>query len=190
MRSYSCRARRSSRLLAATVILAGMSARPAYAQSVSEFELKAAFVYNFAKFTEWPAETLRPGGPLVFCVNGDDGIETALAQTTKNRLLEGHQVVVRRLGDGEPTHTCHILYVSASTGHDRTVQLVETLTTASVLTISDRSGFATRSGIAELFIENGRVRFAINVNAALRSRLHISSRLLSLAKIIKYEDGK
>lgn len=190
MRSCVCRARRLGRRLAAALSLAGISAGPAYAQSVSEFELKAAFVYHFAKFTEWPADTLPAGGRLMFCVNGDDGVKTALAQRTRNQLLKGHQVVVRQLGSGEPTHTCYILYVSASRAHDRAVPSVKALTTAPVLTISDRSGFAKDGGIAELFIENGRLRFAINNNAALRAQLQISSRLLSLARIVEHEDGK
>jgi hypothetical protein len=116
--------------------------------------------------------------------------EVVISQTTKNQLLEGHPIIVLRLGDGDLMHTCHILYVSASRGRDRAVQFVGALTTASVLTVSDLSGFAKDGGIAELFIENGRVRFAINVNAALGSRLRISSRLLSLAKIVKHEDAK
>jgi hypothetical protein len=119
MTSAICSPTRVSRVFAATLILAGMSASPARAQSVSEFELKAAFVYNFAKFTEWPAESLRPGGRLVLCVNGDEGVETALAQATKNRMLNDHQIVVLRLDEGDSARTCHILYVSASMARDR-----------------------------------------------------------------------
>jgi YfiR/HmsC-like len=185
-----CSAPSVSRVFAVTLILAGMSARPAGAQSVSEFELKAAFVYNFAKFTEWPAESLRPGGRLVLCVNGDEGVETALAQATKNRMLNDHQIVVLRLDEGDPPRTCHILFVSASVARDRLARLVGALATVPVLTIGDRSGFAKEGGIAELFIDNGRVRFTINADAALRSQLRISSRLLTLATAVTREGGK
>jgi YfiR/HmsC-like len=188
--SYFSSPRRVRRLLAASLIVASVSAGPAHAQSVSEIELKAAFVYNFAKFTEWPAGALPPGGRLVLCVNGDVGLDTALAQATKNQLLEGHPLTVIRLGDGDSTRACHVLYVSASKGRDGAVQFIGALTTAPVLTISDRSGFAKAGGIAELFIDNGRVRFAINAGEALRSHLHISSKLLSLAKIVQREDTK
>lgn len=171
-------------LLGAVVVLAWASAAPAYAQTASEPDLKAVFVYNFAKFTEWPADALPPGSRLVLCVNGDHGVEAALAQLVNGRSIGSHRLVVRALDDDGSGQSCHVVYVS-STARKRLAQFLDWLETFPVLTVSDASAFAHDGGVAELFVENGRMRFAINVDAAHRSQLRISSRLLSLAKIVR-----
>lgn len=175
---------RVNRLLRAVIVLAWASAAPAYAQTASESALKAAFVYNFAKFTEWPADALSPGSQLVLCVSGDRFVEFALAQLVNGRSIEGHQLVVRWLNDDGSGQSCHVLYVS-STARKRLGQFLSWIETFPVLTVSNASAFAHDGGVAELFLENNRMRFAINVDAAQRSKLRISSRLLSLAKIVR-----
>jgi hypothetical protein len=170
--------------LVVAALLLGVAARPAVAsaQSASESTLKAAFIYNFAKFAEWPADA-PPTDPLTICVVGDPAIADALDETVKGRTIDGRKVVVSRATlDG--ARSCHVLYLS---GFDskRGQQIVEDLKNAPVLTIGDREQFAQGGGIAGLFVEQGRMRFAINVEAAQRCRVRISSRLLSLAKIVK-----
>jgi hypothetical protein len=168
----------------AAALLLGLVLVPsaASAQSAPESTLKAAFLYNFAKFAEWPADA-PPADPLMMCVIGDAGVADALDETVKGRTIDGRKVVVARATlDG--IRGCHVVYL---TGFDpkRAQQIVDDLKNAPVLTVSDREQFAQGGGIAGLFVDQGRMRFAINVEAALRCRLRISSRLLSLAKIVK-----
>ena len=174
---------RVNRLIGAAIVLA-WTAAPAYAQTASESDLKAAFVYNFAKFTEWPPDALSPGSQLVLCVSGDRFVEFALARLVNGRSIESHRLVVRELNDDGAGQSCHVLYVS-STARKRLDQFPNWIGTFPVLTVSDASAFADDGGVAELFVENGRMRFAVNVDAAQRSKLRISSRLLSLAKIVR-----
>lgn len=158
----------------------------ARAQGASESALKAAFLYNFAKFAQWPADAA--GGPLTICVAGDTAIADALDGTVKGRSVDGREVTVSRVKpDG--MRACHVLYV---TGLDQkhTQQMIDELTGAPVLTVSDREQFAQSGGIAGLFVEGGKMRFAINVEAAQRARLRISSRLLTLAKIVKDDHAR
>jgi hypothetical protein len=168
-------------LLAVGVMLCFWPAA-ALAQSAPESTLKAAFLYNFAKFAEWPADA-APADSLVICVLTDAATAGALDETAKGRTIDGRKVVVSRVTP-EELRTCHVLYL---TGIDatRAQQIVDDLKNAPILTVGDHEQFAQGGGIAGLFVEQGRMRFAINVEAAQRCRVRISSRLLSLAKIVK-----
>jgi hypothetical protein len=167
---------------AATGLLIISVAGTMSAQTAPEPTLKAAFLYNFAKFAEWPADA-TPADPLLICVLGDPAIADALDETVKGRTIDGRKVVVSRV-KREGVRGCHVLYL-AGLDTKAANQMVDELKNAPVLTVSDREQFAENGGIAGLFVEQGRMRFAINVDAAQRCRLRISSRLLSLAKIVK-----
>ena len=154
---------------------------PASAQDVTEPALKAAFIYNFAKFTEWPPEIARIAGPLAMCVVGDAAVGEALSRTVKDRELNGRRMAVSVMGVAEPQRGCHILYVSGVTSGQATL-LVAGLRDLPVLTISDAEGFMALGGVAQFFFEHGRLRFSVHLGSAKRARLQISSRLLALAK--------
>ncbi len=120
---------------AIALLLLLLTAIPAAAQDVTEPALKAAYIYNFAKFTEWPADA--SGEPLVMCVVGDAAIGEALERAVKGRTLAGQSVgVSQSAADGQPRGRCHILYVSGVTA-SQAAKLVAALGDAPVLTISD-----------------------------------------------------
>ena len=156
----------------------------AVAQDVTESALKAAFVYNFAKFTEWPAEAVPASGPFVMCVVGDADLGEGLERTAKGRLVAGRRIVVSVLAGMPSQDACHLLYVSGVTA-DKAAQIIAGLSNAPVLTISDVPGFTRRGGMAQFFFENSQLRFGIRAESATRARLRISSKLLVLAK--RYE---
>ena len=153
----------------------------ASAQDVTEPALKAAFIYNFAKFTEWPADVVPDSGPLVMCVVGDAAVGDALERAVKGRMLAGHSMVVSNVASADPQRVCHVLYVSGVTT-DQAARVFAGLRDVAVLTISDVEGFTERGGIAQFFFEHGQLRFGVHLESARRARLHISSRLLELAK--------
>ena len=172
---------------AAPLALAAALAAPLDAQTASAPALKAAFVYNFATFAEWPADATPPG-PLTICVLGDEVIAGALEGTVKGRAIGGRAVVVSRV-KSDALLACHVLYL---TGFDakRSQEIIDGLRNAPVLTVSDQHRFAEAGGIAGMFVQDGKMRFAINVEAAQRARLHLSSRLLSLATIVKDDNAR
>jgi hypothetical protein len=153
----------------------------AVAQDVTESALKAAFVYNFAKFTEWPADAVPASGPFVMCVVGDADVGEDLERTVKGRLLAGRSIVVSLVEGTASQGACHVLYVSRVTA-DEAAHIVAALSNAPVLTISDVAGFTRRGGMAQFFFENSQLRFGIRAESATRARLRISSQLLVLAK--------
>jgi hypothetical protein len=154
---------------------------PAADATVTAPALKAAFLYNFAKFAEWPAET--SAGPLTICVLGDPAVADALDDTVRGRTIDGREIAVSRSKPGE-LHKCQLLYVGGLDAK-RSAAAIDEVRSIAVLTVGDREGFAESGGVASLFIENAKMRFAINVDAARRARLRLSSRLLSLAKLVK-----
>ena len=159
------------------------------AQGVSTPGLTAAFLFNFVKFTTWPADALRDGSPIVVCVSGNDQVADALVQLTTNKTVEGHALGdsangprpaadgvphrVRRVPRREPRAGAGPCDVGPSDPH------------------GERPGrtFAERGGVANFFIDGGRMRFAVNPDAADRARLRISSRLLTLAKLVRDPSG-
>jgi hypothetical protein len=150
------------------------------AQNVTESSLKAAFIYSFAKFTEWPPDVLPPTATFSACVLGDSHIREALERAVKDRLLSGRVISVSEVQLAGSLRSCHLLYVSGVTAAQVTA-MVAALKGAPVLTISDLDGFAQGGGIAQMFVENGKMRFDINLEVARRSRLQLSSKLLALA---------
>jgi hypothetical protein len=169
-------ARTACAALALLVLLQGL----AFAQDVTAPALKAAFIYNFAKFTEWPADGLPNAEPFVICVLGDSAVADALEQTVKGRMLAGHNITVSHVAPVGGTRVCPVLYVSGMTTA-QAARAVSGLRDAPVLTISDVEGFADAGGIAQFFFERGRLRFSVHIDSAKRARLQISSRLLALS---------
>jgi hypothetical protein len=153
----------------------------AVAQDVTESALKAAFVYNFAKFTEWPADAVPATGPFVMCVVGDEGLARELERTVRGHLLGGRAIAVSMVAVPSLQGACHVLYVSRVSA-DEAAQIVATLSHAPVLTLSDIPGFTQRGGMAQFFFESSQLRFRIRAESATRARLRISSTLLELAR--------
>jgi hypothetical protein len=176
-RTSLVRWRRSAGAAVAVCLLAASTAR---SQNVTEPSLKAAFVYNFAKFTEWPTDVLPATASFTACVLGDGPIGDALERTVKGRLLSGRSVEVSRVTVEGPLRACHLLYISGVTAA-QVLAIMIIVKDAPVLTISDIDDFAPLGGIAHVFVENGTMRFDINLDRAKRSRLQLSSKLLTLA---------
>jgi hypothetical protein len=159
---------------------------PVHAQDVTEVNLKGAFLFNFARFTEWPADSLPADAIVSACVLGDAAVGDALARQVKGKQIGRRTVAVTIVGFESPLPTCHLLYVSG-VPRARVTAIVSSLREAPVLTVSDVEDFTKRGGIIQFFVESGKMRFRINARSAKRSRLLLSSRLLALADVVDEE---
>jgi hypothetical protein len=154
----------------------------------SEYLIKAGFIFNFAKFVEWRTSAFaQPDSPIVIGILGTDPFGTAIDQIVQDKKIGARGFVVKRLKWGKDLKElldCKILFVSASEkAHiDELLQMVKGL---SILTVGETPGFAERGGIIRFTVEDNRVRFEVNVEAAQQAGLTISSRLLTLARIIQ-----
>lgn len=193
MRILGCRLRIAKVLGSALGIalwVGASSTTGALAQSreASEYQVKAAFLYNFAKFVEWPSDAARDSSdPITICIIGQDPFGTVLDEAVQGKTISGHKLVVRRSKPGQSWKGCQIAFISSSEGKDLP-SVLERSKRSGVLTVGETEGFAQRGGMINFVIEQEKVHFEVNVEAAERAGLKISSKLLSLAKIVREQD--
>jgi hypothetical protein len=170
--------------LVSTAALAGAGL---LGQTMDEYQVKAAFLYNFAKFVEWPAEEFKtPRDPIVVCVLGHNPFGSSLEDVIRGKSIDGRAFAFRQVSNAEQAGACQILFVG-SEDEKRFRSLVRGLKPAGILIVGEMQGFAADGGIINFKLDGDRVRFQINVDAADRAQLHISSKLLSLAEIVRTE---
>jgi hypothetical protein len=152
---------------------------------VDEYQVKAFFLYNFARYVEWSPQNFKAANdPIVICILGQNPFGSALEQATTGNAIAGRPVVVREIQNILPPCNCHILFVNSSERkHFRAIAAC--LKGSGVLTVGETPGFTGDGGVINFKLRDGKVRFDINVDAAGREGLHISSKLLSLAQIVK-----
>jgi len=158
---------------------------PALPQAVDEYHVKALFLYNFAKFVDWTPAT--PTDTICVGILGDDPFGDVLDQTVAGKTVNGRSFVVRRLKRYEDAKVCQIVFVSGSE-KKRLHAILNGLGSFGVLTVGEMEGFAAHGGVINFEIAGGKVRFEVNVDAAERAGLKLSSKLLSLATIVR--DGR
>jgi hypothetical protein len=179
-------------LIVIICVLPAMALR-SHAESVdsadsSEYLIKAGFIYNFAKLVEWPTSAFaQQDSPIVIGILGDDPFGATLDRIVADKKINGRGFAVKRLKwskDLKDLRDCNILFVSSSE-REHIDSLVDATKSLPILTIGDAPGFAKRGGIINFTLEDNKVRFEVNVEAAKRADLTISSRLLTLARIIQ-----
>jgi len=149
-----------------------------------EYQVKAAFLYNFAKFVEWPREEFSSSmDPIGICVVGQNSFGRALDHAVSGKMVNDRGFVVRQIADMKQANRCQILFVSSSE-RKRYGAILGELRTGGVLTVGETEAFAEQGGMVNLKLENGKVQIQINLNAAEQARVRISSKLLSLAQIV------
>ena len=147
----------------------------------SEYQIKAAFIFNFAKFVEWPSTALpKANSPMIIGVLGDNPFRDNLEKTIKNRSVEDHPLVIKRFASAAEATNSHILFISSSE-KGQLVEVIKTLEGSTVLTVGEMDEFNEKGGMINFVMEGTKIRFRINNEAATRAGLKISSKLLSLA---------
>jgi hypothetical protein len=148
------------------------------------YEVKIAFLFNFAKFIDWPEHSFAsPQSPFTICVLGQDPFGNILDETLQQKMIGDRPLVVRRLKDKSEGRRCQMVFVSSSESTHLT-EILESLKGANVLLVGEATGFAASGGTIEFTLEGDHIRFKINTDAGARSGLMFSSKLLALAKIV------
>jgi hypothetical protein len=158
------------------------------ANEPSEYEVKAALLFNFAKFVEWPAASFANANtPFVIGVVGHDPFGSALERTLAGQTIAGRPIQIHRWKRARDLGACQVLFIAASEQGELRL-LIGELGDQPVLSVGDMKDFALEGGIVGLVMDNNHVRFEINPNRADRARLKLSSRLLSLARLVSARD--
>ena len=154
------------------------------AAAPTEYQLKAAFVFNFAKFVEWPASAFRTAQtPITICIFGEDRFGGDLDELVKGQSIGGRSLAVRRIAQAPRGDACQVLVVS-SKEPSQAQELLHAVANLPILTVSEDDEASRRGYIIQLLLEDNKIRFAINLESAERAGIKISSKLLKLAKRI------
>lgn len=156
----------------------------AQASPTTEYQLKAASLFNFAKFVDWPVGAFSSNrAPINLCVFGDDPFGSALDKIIFEKRIDGREIVVfrkRRIGD---LRACQIVFVSRS--EDKVLaEILTGLKGALALVVGETADFAARGGEIQFYMDDNKVRFCVNMDAVQRARITISAKLLALATIV------
>ena len=148
----------------------------------TEYQIKAAFIYNFARFVDWPTEAFADtNSPMVIGVLGENVFGNDLAQTINGKTIRGHPLIFKEFKSATDVKECHVLFISSSE-KGRLSKIFAQLQGSSILTVGDEmDSFIGDGGMINLRIVDDKVRFEINNEAAKKANLVISSKLLSLA---------
>ncbi len=169
---------------AKTVLVAG-------AAEVSEDQVKAAFLINFPKYVDWPANVLaETNSPIVIAVFGETSLDGDLQKMIKGKTIMGHPLVFKRVAtEGECASGCHILFIDAGVRRP-TPDFLGKLDGASVLTVGDSDDFLNSGGVIKLARRDRKIRLEVNLIAAGQAHLKISSKLLSVADVVMGRPGE
>lgn len=156
---------------------------PNSAEPLSEAQIKAAYLYNFAKFVEWPAEVMSEDSEILLCVIGDNALNGSL-DALNGRKTGGRLLRVEQRNYADPRlSSCHMLYIGNSE-QQRFLVTLKALQNAPVLTLSDIENFAEKGGGIGLVLRNNKVVFEVNLEPIRNARLHVPGQLLNIASYI------
>jgi YfiR/HmsC-like len=165
------------------VLFAGKWTLSAQTATSAEYQIKAVFLFNFARFVDWPAKAFpEVDALLVIGVLGDDPFGSYLDETVRGEKVNGHPLAVQRYRRVNEIKACHVLFVSRSEA-DRLDQIVGSLRGRSILTVGDTDDFTAHGGMIRLATEKNKVRMHINLDAVKAANLAVSSKLLRVAEI-------
>jgi hypothetical protein len=162
------------------ILVNGMSPKM-QSQEIEEYQLKAAFLFNFTKFISWPHADAS--SKLTVCVVSAKEVAGALEAVTKGKSVDARQVVVQQLSFPAGLETCQLLFIGAS--GKKAEEILVAARNLPIVTVGEDEKFLRRGGMINFVLEDGKLRFEINTDAANRAGINISSKLLSLAKIVR-----
>lgn len=152
---------------------------------VSEYQVKATYLYNFGRFVQWPPNTTTSkGDSFSICVLGQDPFGPSLDSTLAGETLDGKPLAAKRISTPRDAGECRILFIS-STEENHLKEILAALDESSILTVSDMPAFSRRGGMIQFVLEGGKVRFEINLAKAETAKLTLSSELLKVATTVR-----
>ena len=180
------RARSGFNGLLKAVLSCALTCALARPETADEGQLKAAFLYHFTKFVEWPAESsaLPADDTISVCTLGNDTLRSALDESLRDKKVRNHSLVIKHLKNSQQASSCNVLFVSNSESKKLT-DILENAASGNVLTVGDSPGFTKRGGCIEFIVDSNRIHFVVNLAAARKAGLRISSELLSLADSVE-----
>jgi hypothetical protein len=171
-------------LLGLLVLLGGGGVQDA---ELPEYVIKAGFLFNFAKYVDWPAEAFDgPKAPIRIGVAGEDPFKDVLERTLKDKTVNGRGFAIERYKTPADVKRCHILFV-ARADRETTASYLDAARQPGVLTVGEEKGFAQAGGVVCVLVEDGKPKLEVNLDAARERQVTINAKLLKVAVLVKAE---
>lgn len=155
-----------------------------------EYEIKAEYLYNFMAFVSWPEEAFKDEqAPFTVGLVGKDPFGARLEEAVKGKTLRGKPIAIKRIADATEVEGCQLVFISKSE-KENLCQLVAAIQKPGVMTVGELEGFNACGGVVKFLIQDNKVKFEVNVDAARRANLKISSKMLKVAQIYREEPVK
>lgn len=172
------------------LLFLAMAAQSLGLQSITEDQVKAAYLFNFAKFIEWPADAFPAAdAPLNFCTLGHSPVVDDLDSSLRSKSVGDHTIVVKHLHAVEEIKACHLVFLAAG-ANEQEQKLIQSAKGAPLLLVSEIPGFNHAGGTIEFVLEDGRLLFEVNMKAAESAHLKISSKLLTMARVTPSDEQR
>lgn len=164
------------------IIICFLSTFALKAQNTPSYQVKAAFLYNFSQFVEWPSNAFNSrNAPFVIGILGHDPFGSYLEEIVEGEKAGDRRIIIKKFNSLAEVSDCHILFVNTGAGTD----VIRALRYKSILTVSDEANFAREGGMVRFFTDNNKIRLQINMAAARAANLNISAKLLRVAEIVE-----
>lgn len=159
-----------------------MASQRAFGVEASEYEIKATFLYNFAKFTNWPPDKLAAHDSFSICVIGKDPFQGSLKQLAKGKVIKDHELQIRSLSSFEDVKSCHVLFIAQSENKNIS-EILKKIQSSRILSVAESTDFLQQGGHIQFFVKEDKVGFEVNLPALEREGLKIDARVLNIAKV-------
>jgi len=171
--------------LACLVLAGGWAIAAGNEKGMGEYEVKATFLFNFTKFTDWPDSAFASAtAPIVIGIVGEDPFGTTMDNVVRGEVVRDRKLVVKRLRADEDLQSCHVLFISRSE-KERVPAVLKRVKGHPILMVGDTTDFAEKGGMVGLVLANESVKLEVNQGATEQAGLQISAKLLKLARIVK-----
>ena len=163
----------------------------ARATPTSEYEIKAAFLFHFAQFVEWPARAFKDANsPLTYCTFGADPFRGSLDESLRGKTIGERRIRVQHLKQAEGIQDCQVLFIGGAETKRAAAGILANVKGSAILTVGESQDFAEDGGMIEFCLEGNKIRFNINLATVSEAKLKMSARLLTLAKTVIGTQGR
>lgn len=153
-------------------------------QTLTEYEIKAGFFFNFTRFVEWPDSAFTTTtSPIVACVVGDTPMTDLLTTVVVGKVVNGRAVSINRVKPADDLRPCHLLFISASAARHRS-EILSKVNKTNTLTVGETADFSKTGGMINFSIEDNRVKLDLNLDAATRAGLKVNSKLIAVSRLV------
>ena len=171
------------------LLLMLLSSTTSLPQTLTEYQIKAGFFFNFTRFVEWPENAFAtPTSPIVACVVGDTSMTDLLSDVVAGKVVNGRAVSIIRLKPTDDLHRCHLVFISAA-AERHTAEILADVNKTNTLTVGETAGFAKAGGMINFSIENNNVKLEMNLDAATHAGLKVNSKLIAVSRLFSSDSG-